>query len=138
VYVSSKDTSSEAQHHETPAAAGPADSPADVDVIEQAVLRAFDLPVRSLRSRQRGRAEIAFARQVAIYLLHVHIGLTLTDAARLFGRDRTTAAHACRIVEDKRDDRSVDLKVEAIEQSLSRWAVDAAGRPATRRWGNLQ
>jgi hypothetical protein len=95
--------------------------PGDVDIIEQAVLRAFALPISSLRSHNRGRAEIAFARQVAIYVAHVLLGLTLTDAARMFGRDRTTASHACRTVEDRRDDRKIDQKLEAIERSLQNW-----------------
>lgn len=95
--------------------------PDDADIIEQAVLRAFALPVSSLRSHNRGRAEIAFARQVAIYVAHVQLGLTLTEAARMFGRDRTTAAHACHTVEDRRDDRLIDQKLEAIERSLQNW-----------------
>lgn len=98
-----------------------ADYPGDVDIIEQAVLRAFALPISSLRSHNRGRAEIAFARQVAIYVAHVLLGLTLTDAARMFGRDRTTASHACRTVEDRRDNRQIDQKLEAIERSLQNW-----------------
>lgn len=95
--------------------------PDDADIIEQAVLRAFALPLSSLRSHNRGRAEIAFARQVAIYVAHVQLGLTLTKAALLFGRDRTTAAHACRTVEDRRDDILIDQKLEAIERSLQNW-----------------
>jgi chromosomal replication initiation ATPase DnaA len=121
VYVSIKDTSSEAHRRDDLSANAACSHPDDAAVIEQAVLRAFDLPLLSLRSRHRGRAQIAFARQVAIYVAHVYMGMTLTKAARLFGRDRTTAAHACRTVEDKRDDRLVDLKVESIEQALEKW-----------------
>lgn len=112
------------------------DCPGDVELIEQAVLRAFDLPIGSLMSPRRGRANIAFARQVAIYIAHVHLGMTLTRAAQLFGRDRTTAAHACRTVEDRRDERLIDLKIDAIEHALENWDIaafsrrlDAAGRP---------
>jgi chromosomal replication initiation ATPase DnaA len=108
-------------------AASPAtsDYPGDVELIEQAVLRVFDLPVGSLMSPRRGRANIAFARQVAIYLAHVHLGMTLTRAASLFGRDRTTAAHACRLVEDRRDERLIDLKISSIELALGNWRGDA-------------
>ena len=105
----------------SPAAVLEADFPGEADIIEQAVLRAFSLKISSLRSHNRGRAEIAFARQVAIYVAHVQLGLTLTEAARMFGRDRTTAAHACRTVEDRRDDRLIDLKLEAIEHSIQNW-----------------
>ena len=126
-----------ASHHSTEGPRPPAEPclldpalPSEADIIEQAVLRAFCLNISSLRSHSRGRAEIAFARQVAIYVAHVQLGLTLTDAARMFGRDRTTAAHACRTVEDRRDNRLIDLKLEAIERSLQNWVFPRSfGRP---------
>lgn len=97
------------------------------DVIEQMILRAFNLPVRTLRSPSRGPATIAFARQVAIYIAHVEFGMTLTAASSLFGRDRTTGAHACRLVEDRRDDRKIDATIEAIERAIIKWRFP--GRP---------
>lgn len=112
--------------------------PSEADIIEQAVLRAFCLDISSLRSLSRGRAEIAFARQVAIYVAHVQLGLTLTDAARMFGRDRTTAAHACRTVEDRRDDRLIDLKLEAIERSLRNWVFPRSFGQQTAQPERLQ
>jgi chromosomal replication initiation ATPase DnaA len=102
--------------------------PGDVELIEQTVLRVFDLPIGSLMSPRRGRANVAFARQVAIYIAHVHLGMTLTRAAQLFGRDRTTAAHACRTVEDRRDERLIDLKIESIEHALENWDTAAFAR----------
>jgi hypothetical protein len=39
-------------------------------------------------------------------------------AARLFRRDRTTAGHACRRVEDRRDDPEVDRRIEAVATAL--------------------
>lgn len=53
-----------------------------------------------------------------MYLARVSLGLTLSDAAHLFGRDRTTAAYACRVIEDKRDDAAFDAKLAAIEEAL--------------------
>lgn len=116
-----------APHSASRGAIGDAGFPNDADIIEQTVLRAFALPVSSLRSHNRGRAEIAFARQVAIYVAHVQLGLTLTEAARMFGRDRTTAAHACHTVEDRRDNRLIDQKLEAIERSLQNWVFPRLG-----------
>jgi hypothetical protein len=63
----------------------------------------------------RGSTAEVFARQVAIYLAHVGCGLTYTQAARLYGRDRSTAAHACKVVEDRRDDPRVDRILELLE-----------------------
>jgi len=56
------------------------------------------------------------------------VSLSLTATGRLFGRDRTTAAHACTVVEDRRDDPLFDRALDLLE-----WAVSAlATRPSTR------
>ncbi|MBI1385726.1 MAG: chromosomal replication initiator DnaA [Rhizobiales bacterium] len=68
-----------------------------------------------LALRTRGRAPIAFARQVAMYLAHVTCGLTLTEVGRLFDRDRTTVAHACRLIELRRDEAPFDQALDVLE-----------------------
>lgn len=87
-------------------------------VIELAVTQVFGVEHAALGGGKRGLAHIAEARQVAMYLAHVACGLTLTDVGRLFGRDRTTVAHACAVVEDKRDDEDFDRALDLLE-----WAV---------------
>jgi Bacterial dnaA protein helix-turn-helix len=71
-----------------------------------------------LHAPGRGGAELAFVRQVAMYLAHVGCGLTYTEAARLYGRDRTTAAHACRQVELRRDDARFDHIIDLLERCV--------------------
>jgi len=88
------------------------------EAIEQAVIQVFGVEPGDLRRVSRGRARVALARQVAMYLAHVACGLTLTDTGRLFGRDRTTVAHACGVVEDRRDDPLFDRALDLLE-----WAV---------------
>ncbi len=107
----------------------------DLDITEQPdfaalVARAFHLPPADLLARTR-RADIALARQVAIYVAHVGFAETLTAAGRRFGRDRTTAAHACRRVEDRRDDPHFDGLVAGLEAAVAA-AADGAGRRAVR------
>lgn len=70
----------------------------------------------------RGRSRVAFARQVAMYLAHISFGLTLTTVGRAFGRDRTTVAHACALVEDARDDPEIDRTLELLEAIVKRLA----------------
>lgn len=91
-------------------------------VVEQAVAMAFQVPLREIRARTRRRAPIAFARQVAMYLAHVAYGLTLTEVGALFARDRTTVAHTCGIVEDRRDDPIFDIFLDHLETSIVRLA----------------
>ncbi len=83
--------------------------------VEAAVSQVFDVMVDDLRRASRGRARVALARQVAMYLSHVGFGLSLTEVGRLFERDRTTVAHACSVVEDRRDDATFDRTLELLE-----------------------
>lgn len=92
-------------------------------MIEATVAAAFALPVDELAAPTRRRAEVAFARQIAMYVAHVGLGLSLTETGALFGRDRTTAAHACRVVEDRRDDGDLDRLLDAIEAVVLAWKV---------------
>ena len=70
-----------------------------------------------LLARTRKRRDAAFARQVAMYLAHTGLGMSLTRVAYAFGRDRSTVAHACHLVEDRRDDPQFDDWVAALEDS---------------------
>ena len=63
--------------------------------IEPAVPAVFDVPLGDLRATTRGSQRAALARQVAMYLAHVVLGLSRTEVGNQFARDRTTVAHAC-------------------------------------------
>jgi chromosomal replication initiation ATPase DnaA len=103
------------------------------EAIEQAVVQVFGVGHDDLHRISRGRAKVALARQVAMYLAHVACGLSLTDTGRLFGRDRTTVAHACGVIEDKRDDPLFDRALDLLE-----WAVPSlATRPSSGRFLSL-
>ena len=86
--------------------------------IELAVERVFGVQRQIIAQQNRGRAASAQARQVTIYLAHVGCGMTLTEAGWLFGRDRTTVAHACMVVEDKRDDPIWDQMLDLLERAV--------------------
>lgn len=80
-----------------------------------------NVPTESLRLPTRCSAEIAAARQTAIYFVHVFFAANLTRAGQVFGRDRTTARHACSRIEDLRDDRRVDRAFDLLEPALRVW-----------------
>jgi chromosomal replication initiation ATPase DnaA len=86
--------------------------------IDPAVAAVFEVDVHDLRAPTRGSTRTAFARQVAMYLAHVVCGLSLTEVGLLFARDRTTAAHACRVIEDRRDDPDLDGRLEHLERAV--------------------
>jgi chromosomal replication initiation ATPase DnaA len=87
--------------------------------IDSAVAAVFEVEAHHLKGSTRGSTRTAFARQVAMYLAHVVCGLSLSEVGRLFARDRTTAAHACRRVEDRRDDPELDRRLEHLERAVA-------------------
>lgn len=79
---------------------------------------ALGVGVQDIVDRKRGSAAVAFARQVAMYLCYVAFELSLARVALAFGRDRSTVAHACHIIEDRRDEAQFDLWIGALEATL--------------------
>lgn len=66
--------------------------------------------------RRDNRRSTCHVRQIAMYVCHVVLRLSLSDIGAAFGRDRTTVGYACNVVEDRRDDVSFDAFVSAIER----------------------
>lgn len=60
-----------------------------------------------------------FARQVSMYIASVGFGISCTRVAAAMGRDRSTVNHACRLIEDRRDDPAFDRWIEALEHSAA-------------------
>jgi chromosomal replication initiation ATPase DnaA len=87
-------------------------------ILEQAVSGVFTVAGPDLWTLTRGRPPIAFARQVAMYLAHVECGLSLTEVGHVFARDRTTVAHACRLIEDRREEPTFDRVLELLQAVL--------------------
>ena len=53
-----------------------------------------------------------------MYLANVAGGISFTDVARGFGRNRSTVAHACGLIEDLRDDPNLDRSMTLLEGAL--------------------
>ncbi len=87
-------------------------------VLQHTVTRAFCITEPEFWGVTRGNPQAALARQVGMYLAHVAFELSLTEVGDLFARDRTTVAHACALVEDRRDDRAFDHTLELIESAV--------------------
>lgn len=92
------------------------------------VAEQFVVAPSEILSASRRSAAAALARQVAMYLAHVSFGASMSEIGRAFGRDRTTAAHACRLVEERRDDPYFDALLDRLERNCRR-----AERPARIR-----
>ncbi len=76
------------------------------------------VPAREIVSMGRAASPASEARHLAMYLAHTGLGWPLARVGAAFGRDRTTVGHACRRVEDRRDDPAFDRSVEVLEDCL--------------------
>ena len=86
------------------------------DLAAMATAATFGLPVGEIVAATTRRTPyVAFARQGAMYVAHVTFGLSYSEVGRAFGRDSTTAAYACRLIEDRRDDPAVDAVLYLLE-----------------------
>ena len=84
----------------------------------------FELSQAALIATPRGSRRISRARHVAIYLAHVTLGLPLGFVASRFKRDRSTAAYACRLVEDLRERPAFDAALATLEIAAKAAAVE--------------
>jgi hypothetical protein len=86
--------------------------------LDLAMSNVFGIEAGALWAGSRGIRDIAFARQVAMYLAHVSCGMTLTDVGAMFGRDRTTVSYGCLKVEFRRDDPLFDRALDLLGWAL--------------------
>lgn len=79
---------------------------------------ALGVTVDDILDKARGNAQTAFARQVAVYLCHTAFEWSLSRVALAFGRDRSTVAHACHAIEDRREEPQFDAWIGSLEAML--------------------
>jgi chromosomal replication initiation ATPase DnaA len=83
---------------------------------------ALDVKAEDILLPERGRRELVRARQIAMYLAHVAMSMSLSRVAFAFERDRSTVAHACHRIEEMRDDAGFDSWLETLEQGITTFA----------------
>lgn len=66
----------------------------------------------------RGEAHVSLARQVAMYLIHVTLGINQSKIGEVFGREKSTVGHAVRHIEDLRDCSGFDHWLEKLDGAL--------------------
>ena len=85
------------------------------DTIKKEVAKYFGVKVSDMESEKRAK-NIAFPRQIAIYLIREHTNYSLPQMGKLFGgRDHTTIRHSYeKIAEQIKTDRELQDTVEMI------------------------
>jgi hypothetical protein len=86
----------------------------------------FNVSGKDLRSPGRSTLAVSRVRQIAMYVAHVTLGLTMANVGQGFGRDRTTVLHACHQIEDMREDDEFDGIVARVEQVIAAAFGEAA------------
>ncbi|GLK74244.1 chromosomal replication initiator DnaA [Ancylobacter dichloromethanicus] len=81
------------------------------------------IPLGLVLHEHRLDRRCASARALAMYLAHVGLGLPMTRVATGFGRHRSTVAHACRRIEERREIAGWDRWVAALEEDVRRLAL---------------
>ena len=76
----------------------------------------YNVSSKELRLTGRTAADVSRVRQIAMYVTHVTLGISMPEVGRGFARDRTTVRHACHLVEDMRDDVDFDRAVLTAER----------------------
>ena len=87
--------------------------------IQKEVSSHFDVRVADMSSTGR-RSDVAFARQVAMYLSRTMTDHSLVEIGRAFGRDHGTVIHAVKKVEEKmQNSQDLRYKVSLLGTRLS-------------------
>ena len=91
-----------------------------IETIQKKVVDYYHLRMADMLSRRRP-ANIAFPRQVAMYLSRILTEHSLQEIGAAFGgRDHGTVIHACKTVENMMDqDASIKTAVELLNEQLS-------------------
>ena len=88
--------------------------------ITQLVALATGVGAREIAAVSRCGTEVSRARQMAMYLAHTVCSWPLARVGLAFGRDRSTAAHACQRVEDLRENRVFDAVITQCEVCVAK------------------
>jgi hypothetical protein len=97
----------------------------------QLVAHRFEISPRQILGYRRGSRRAVRARQAAMYLAHVALGLPIMTVGQVFGRHHSTVAHACHTIEDRRDEPEFDAALADME-TVARALARAAEVEATR------
>jgi len=89
------------------------------DTASNIVSQTYNIRIQDIKSAQRKGADIARARQIAMYLANVVLGIPFSFLGPAFGRDRTTASYAARVIEDNRDNPEFDQCLSEMERAVA-------------------
>jgi chromosomal replication initiator protein len=95
-------------------------TPPSVEAIQKAVADQYDIRLADMTSKRRPQ-DVAFPRQVAMYLCRTLTHQSLPSIGNAFGRTHATVIHACRSISEKmKRDEHFRQTLTVIRQRLER------------------
>jgi len=90
-----------------------------VEYIQKIVCGYFNLKIQDIKAKKRTR-DIAFPRQVAMYLSKILTESSLSEIGKNFGgKDHSTVIHACKLIEERRGkDEDFDKKIDYLIKKI--------------------
>jgi hypothetical protein len=101
--------------------------PVDPPRVVEASAAYFGLPAADVLGSGRA-ADVALARQVAMFLCRRLLGLSLPAVGRVFDRDHSTVLHAARKVEGLTQSRAASAAVVRVAVRRLEWELSPAPR----------
>lgn len=91
----------------------------DIESIQKAVCEYYGLKPQDIKAKKRTR-DIAFPRQIAMYLSKMLTDSSLSDIGKNFGgKDHSTVIHACKQIEIRRGkDEDFNRKLEHLIRKI--------------------
>lgn len=83
----------------------------------------FEVDVGAMLHCSRGEGNVPRARQTGMYLINTLLGRPYDLVGAVFGRHRSTVAHACVIIEDLRDAPEFEAEIAWIEERYRLWSA---------------
>lgn len=90
-----------------------------VDYIQKVVCEYFGLKMQDIKAKKRTR-DIAFPRQVAMYLSKTLTDSSLSEIGKSFGgKDHSTVIHACKLIEERiKKDEEFNKKIDYLIKKI--------------------
>ncbi|MBR2214317.1 MAG: chromosomal replication initiator protein DnaA [Selenomonadaceae bacterium] len=97
------------------------DKPLTIELIQEVVAGFYKVKMEDLSAKKRTR-QIAFPRQIAMYLCRELMDASLPQIGQAFGgRDHSTVIHACeKIAKEQEKDRGLQADISKIKERLER------------------
>ncbi len=93
-----------------------------VEFVQKTVCEYFGLKVQEIKAKKRTR-DIAFPRQIAMYLSKALTDSSLSEIGKNFGgKDHSTVIHACKLIEERRKkDEDFDKKIDYLMKKIQNY-----------------